>query len=250
MNKATSATSTTNATAARRLMRSHHAGVLATLSKKFTGFPFASVVSFALDHQAQPLMLISRLAEHTKNIDQDPRVSLLAREPDADPQANARLTLVGDARPIALDACAQARYCRLRPDAAGLLALGDFSFYRIMPTAIRFIEGFGAIHWVGAAAYAPPANAIEGIEDDIIDHMNLDHAAALRDYARAQGVTATATALAGIDCDGIDVRADDTLLRFNFDEPVVDARGARLALVDLARRTRDTLATRETRDEH
>ena len=70
----------------------------------------------------------------------------------------------GDAQPIEPEPAFRDRYLRLQPQAADLLALGDFSFYRITPVAIRFIEGFGGIHWVSPAAYAPPDNDIVAIE--------------------------------------------------------------------------------------
>ena len=221
---------------ARRYLRRFRHGVLSTLSKKFAGYPFGSVVPCVTDHAARPVILISGLAEHTKNIAADARVSLLVRDADSDPQEGARLTLIGDARPAGADGSAlQTRYLRFFPAAERLLALGDFAFFHVEPMTLRYIGGFGAIHWITAASYAPPANTLGAIEDDIIAHMNADHALALRDYCRHAGRQEPASiSMVGIDCDGFDVRADADLLRFDFAQPVVDALTARAALAALA----------------
>lgn len=225
---------------ARRYLRRHHHGVLSTISKKLDGYPFGSVVPCVLDHAARPAIFISRLAEHTRNIEANPRVSLLVHDASTNVQAAARLTLIGNATRVTDDLAAlQARYLSYFSDAKRLVALGDFAFYRIEPLTLRFIGGFGAIQWISAGSYAPPANTLSECETDIIAHMNSDHAAALRDYChdclqkRADAVT-----MIGIDCDGFDVSADGELLRFEFVEPVVNAQTARAALVAIARQAR------------
>jgi putative heme iron utilization protein len=225
---------------ARSYLRRHRHGVLSTLSKKLDGYPFGSIVPCVTDHAARPVIFISRLAEHTKNIDADPRVSLLVRDAGSDPQAGARLTFVGNARRASDDlATLQARYLNLIPDAARLVALGDFSFYRIEPVVLRFIGGFGAIEWISAHDYAPPANTLAECEADIVAHMNTAHATTLRDYCRHfQGRHPVAVTMVGIDCDGFDVRADGEHLRIDFDPPVIDAHTARAALAAMAGQSR------------
>jgi putative heme iron utilization protein len=221
---------------ARRYLRSQRRGVLATISKKLGGYPFGSLVPFVLDHAAHPVILISRLAEHTKNIGADPRVSLLVHDLTDDSQAAARLTLVGNAARISNPGTIQTRYLNYFPDAGRLLALGDFSFYRIEPFILRFIGGFGAINWIPAASYAPFSNQLAEQESEIVAHMNTEHAHSLRDFLRHQRQAgAHEVAMAGIDCDGFDVRADGKLLRLVFDEPVANAADARRALVAMAR---------------
>lgn len=226
----------TNAQNARRYLRARDAGILSTISVKLAGYPFGSVVAFVADHDALPVILVSGLAEHTKNMTADPRVSLLVREPAADVQGSARLTFIGEARRFAADDAFRARFLRLQPQGEQLLALGDFGFFRIHPTAIRFIEGFGSIHWVSPAAYAPPANTIAAIEPDVLAHMNADHRAALAAYAGAQAVPDTPVEMIGIDCDGFDMRVGDARRRIDFDEPVTEAGEVRAALARLARR--------------
>jgi hypothetical protein len=229
----------TEGAAARRYLRRHHAGVLATLSKRLGGYPFGSVVPFVLDHAAQPVILVSRLAEHTKNMSADPRASLLVHDAAQDVQNAARLTLVGDAEPIAGVGAVAARYLRRFPDAQALLDLGDFGFWLLRPRFIRHIAGFGAIRSITPESFAPPPNHLAEAEDEIVAHMNVDHTDALRAYCRqATGVAPESAALVGVDCDGIDVRADRAMVRIEFDEPVTNAGKAREALVALARQAR------------
>lgn len=225
---------------ARRYLRRRRHGVLSTLSRKFAGYPFGSVTPYLLDHAARPVILVSRLAEHTRNIDADPRASLLVRDAGDDVQAGARLTLIGDAgRATDNLESLRARYVRYVPDAERLLALGDFSFYRIEPRQVRFIGGFGAIHWIAAESYAPPGDDFAAQENSIIAHMNADHAHTLVDccrfYHRCEPMIA---ALIGIDCDGFDVRADGEILRFDFERPVTNGAEARAALVAMAQASR------------
>jgi len=192
-----------------------------------------------LDQQGRPVILISALAEHTKNIEHDPRVSLLAQEHDDDVQAAARVTLVGDAARMDDQQAPRSRYLRYFPSAAQHLELPDFFFYRIAPAHIRYIGGFGAIHWIAGKDYQPPPNHLGDQEEGIVAHMNQDHAQNLRDYCRHyHGLETLDAAMLGVDCDGFDVRANGRVLRFDFSEPVLDAAGARRTLVAMAQECR------------
>ena len=229
----------TIAAQARRYLRAHRYGILSTLSQTLGGYPFGSLAPYVLDHAARPVILVSRLAEHTRNIDADPRVSLLVHEPSGDPQAAARITLSGDAVTLDDTGAIRTRYARFFPEAERLLALGDFSFYAITPRAIRFIGGFGDIRWIGADHYAPLPSQLAAQEEAIVAHMNRDHAHTLRDYCRFYHQRdADRAVMIGIDCDGFEVRADGTILRFEFDDAVTDALLAREALVAMAKKTR------------
>jgi putative heme iron utilization protein len=224
---------------ARRFLRAQRAGVLSTLSATVPGYPFGSIVPFALDADCRPVILISALAEHTKSLGADPRASLIVHGYEEDIQAGPRLTVVGDAVRVAADRAVRERYLRYFPAAERLLALGDFSFWALEPQRLLFIRGFGGIHWIDAAGFRPPENRLATAEDEIVAHMNADHAAALADYCRhAHQLTPREVAMVAIDCDGFDVRADGRLLRIGFSAPVTNAGKAREALVDLARRAR------------
>jgi len=227
------------ADSARHFLRARHAGMLATLSTRLPGYPFGSIVPFALDSRARPVVLISALAEHTRNLSADPRVSLVVHDYEEDVQAGPRLTLIGDAAPVPESDTGRDRYLRRFPDASRLLELGDFTFRVILPRELLFVQGFGRIDWVGADAFAPPTDTVGAAEADILAHMNAEHGDTLHLYCGAlAGVSAESASAVGVDCDGIDVRADGRLLRFAFDVPALDAVAVRARLIALAERAR------------
>jgi putative heme iron utilization protein len=224
---------------ARRFVRAHPHGVLATLSKRLDGYPFGSITPFVADHTGAPVILISTLAEHAKNIEADSRVSLIVHPCADDMQAAGRVTIIGRAIRLPEKSALGPRYLRYVPNAEQYFGMHDFLFYRIEPTAIRFIGGFGKISWVEPASYSASPNQLADIENGILQHMNTDHADTLRDYCRHfRGQEAGKAEMIGVDCDGFDVRADGQKLRFEFAEPVLDAEGARAALVKLAQEAR------------
>ena len=225
-----------NARAARQMLRSHRYGALCTLSKKFNGHPFGSIVPYLVDRDGSLLILISSLAEHTRNIQLDPRVSLVTHSQDSpDIQSQGRITLVGEAQPEADRVQIGKRYLRYFPESQNLFAMDDFSFYRIVPHTLRFIGGFGKIHWVSAGSYLMPSYLLTEQEDDVVTHMNADHRDTLRHYwKRFHQDAALKVEMLGIDCDGFDLCADSKILRIDFAEEVLDAQQARRALVSMA----------------
>lgn len=229
---------------ARRWLRAHRYGLLSTHSRAVDGFPFGSVVPYVLDHEGCPVMLISRLAEHTKNLTADARVSLLihqSHEGSDDVQAQARVTLLGKAELVADPLSIEPRYGRYFPATKGYRTQLDFEFWRIVPVTLRAIAGFAKVHWVSREAYAPPANTLAADEPGILEHMNIDHAHTLVDYCRPQNITVKEdVTMIGIDCDGFDVNADGKIVRFDFDAPVTDAQSVRAALITLAQKARGT----------
>jgi hypothetical protein len=204
-----------NAREARQMLRAHRYGVLSTLSKKFDGHPFGSITPYLTDHNGSLLILISTLAEHTKNIQSDPRVSLITHNQD-DPhiQTQGRVTVVGNAAIETDRDGAGKRYLRYFPEAQTYFAMHDFQFYRIVPQAIRYIGGFGNIHWVKAESYIVPAYALMAEENALLDELNAKR-------------PATQGTLIGIDCDGYDVRNGEKIARTHFAEKVLDATQAR-----------------------
>lgn len=225
---------------AREFLRTHRNGVLSTLSKRFEGHPFGSVTPFVLDQQGRPVILISTLAEHTRNLQADGRTSLIAHPCVADVQAAGRVTVVGEARQIEDKGEIAARYLRHFPQAEQYFDMHDFQFYRIEPDHIRYIGGFGKIHWISAQNFLAPESMLHAQENDILAHMNADHRHNLTEYCRhCHGVSPESVEMIGIDPDGFDVRADAQILRFAFSEPVLDAPGARKALVALAQECRN-----------
>jgi putative heme iron utilization protein len=235
---------------ARQFLRSTRNGLLSTFSSKFSGYPFGSVAPFVLDHSAQPVILISTIAEHTKNIIANPKVSLLVFAGDADLQANARLTLIGEAIKIEKnDVDLRARYLRHLPQAASYFDMHDFSFYRIHITQARYIAGFGKMGWMAADELTgnvllTPLNQLATQETSIIKHMNTDHADSLIAYCKHfHNIAPSRAEMLGIDSDGFDIKALDSsektqILRFNFEHPINDAMSARAALVTMSKAVR------------
>lgn len=225
-----------NATEARKMLRAHRYGALSTLSKKFDGHPFGSITPYLVDHDGSLIILVSSLAEHTKNILHDPRVSLITHDQrDAHIQTQGRITLLGNATLITDKDTVGARYLRYFPEAQSYFAMHDFAFYRIQPIAIRYIGGFGKIHWLNIAQYTLAPYTLIAQETDVIAHMNTDHGDTMRGYCKQfHQRDALDVAMLGIDCDGFDMRADGEMLRIDFAEAVLDAQHARSALIKLA----------------
>jgi putative heme iron utilization protein len=203
-------TAQTTALAARQLLRAHRYGALSTLSKKFDGHPFGSITPYLVDHDGSLLILISGLAEHTKNINADARVSLITHnQEDSHIQTQGRITLVGLAALVDDRDSAGKRYLRYFPEAQTYFDMHDFQFYRIVPQALRYIGGFGDIHWVKADKYQVPANTLAMEEEVLLERVNAQRTA-------AQGW------LIGIDCDGYDVRVNERTVRQDFSAPALD----------------------------
>jgi len=232
------------ATEARQFLRSTHNGILSTISAKFEGYPFGSVAPFVLDYDGRPLILISTLAEHTRNIDANCKVSLLVFSAAEDLQANARLTLIGDAERIDKnDPLLRARYLRYFPSAEQYFAAHDFYFYRIQIRQARYIGGFGKISWVASKELASPPNQLADLEVGVLEHMNTDHADSLLVYCKHfHGLDAVSAEMLGIDTDGFDVfaknQSGERILRFNFEQPISDAQSVRAALVAMSKACR------------
>jgi putative heme iron utilization protein len=137
----------------RHLLRQEKYGVLSTLSVKHAGWPFGSATPYALTASDEPLIFISSLAEHTRNMLHDPRVSLFIQDTstNANPQASARATLLGVVEPVAeteREDAAQ-RYLQRFPEAAQNFQLGDFRLLKIAVQHVRYIGGFGEMFWTG-----------------------------------------------------------------------------------------------------
>jgi heme iron utilization protein len=224
----------TRAREAREIVRTHRCGVLSTQSSKLPGYPYGSALPHVTDHLGRPVILISHLAEHTHNIEADARASFIVHAPGADLQSQPRTTVVGEARAITdTDAIAQ-RYLRYYPDHKQYLQIGGFRFYSIEPVQVRFIQGFGGLHWISGEHYLAPTDLTQA-ENSVLEHMNRDHGEALRAYCRhVHSIEALDAQMIGIDCDGFDVRADGQVLRFTFPEPVTGSGQVRSALIALA----------------
>src|ERR1700757_4306675 len=167
----------------RRLLRRQQRGTLAT---SMGGAPYASLVLIAADLDASPLLLFSDLAQHSRNIAFDPRVSLLldATEGHPDPLTGPRLTLLGRAQPTDDRRCL-ARFIAHHPTSAGYAGFGDFHLYRVEVERGHLVAGFGRIEWIAAGdfRFAGDAGVLAAAEPEILKHMNDDHGDAITGYA-------------------------------------------------------------------
>ena len=175
------------------LLHSAQHCTLATQSQQMPGYPYATVVPNIVDERHRPILLISALAEHTKNLLADPRISVSVTEAGAaNVQDGQRLTLVGDAQLFTASQELQARYLRYLPAAEQYLML-DFMFVRINPKRVRYIGGVGKMGWVECNAFSSVA------------FLPLAEEAAL--LRAAQAVAHKNITLLGIDSFGVDYLA-------------------------------------------
>lgn len=191
-------------------------GTIASHSKLLPGYPFATSVPFALDAHHNPVLCISALAEHTKNILEDSRVGLSVVQPGAaDAQDAARLTLVADAERIQPDAALQARYLRYLPKFEDLLAL-DFMFFRLRPKRIRYIGGVGRMGWVEEPDWAALPTLAAELEQEFLE--------------KAGTQVSKRVKLLGADCFGIDYESHGARHRQRFpDAPLTSEQFATVA---------------------
>ena len=227
-----------SASQAREFLRTEHSGVLSTQSRVLEGYPFGSVVPYCLDSDGYPVILISSLAQHTRNIAKNTKVSLTVAQSGVDDvQAGARLTWVGDAEPITDEAAIQ-RYYRFFPESRGYHNTHNFDFYRIVPVRSRYIGGFGDIHWLENALIAE-ANPFAGsVEEGVVSHMNEDHASALKTYCLRAGVQWSEDVppvMAGVDPFGMNIQMGRRVVRIPFIEKAQTSTDIRRLLVAMAK---------------
>jgi heme iron utilization protein len=205
-------------------------------------WPYASLVLVAVDHDLSPLLLLSDLAEHSKAIAADPRVSLLfdGTEGLDQPLTGPRVTLVGRANRTTEPRLHQ-RFLARHPDAALYAGFKDFAFYRVAIERAHLVAGFGKIRWFPRDELRGEARAddLAAAEPGIVAHMNQDHADAVQLYAaRLLGRAGDGWRVTGIDLEGVDLRCGGQVARLAFDAPLTAAADARAVLVDLVKRAR------------
>jgi len=240
----------------RGLVRAAQRATLASaLARDGSGRPYASLVLSACDHDGSPILLLSDLAEHSKNLAAEPRASLLfdGTAGHDDPLTGPRASLLGEIRPIEDTAGDRdgavrlaARYIARHPGAADYAGFADFRLYRMTVESAHLVAGFGRIHWLAGPEVlfdTTGYGALAEAEADIVAHMNADHGAALEAIAThllglPKPDRPDAWVMTGIDPEGVDLRAGGRLARAGFDAPLGDAGAARAALVALTRKAR------------
>lgn len=229
---------------ARSLLRRSRQGALATLMAG-SGDPYCSLVNVASHPDASPILLISRLALHTRNILADNRVSLMLDERAAgDPLEGARIMLAGRAEEAAGEQAEilRRRYLNAHPSAEAFVEFKDFSFFRIVPSAAHLVAGFGRIIDLEPAQFLTELSGAEELleaEQGAVEHMNEDHREAMNLYAtRLLGATSADWNCTGCDPEGMDMQAGATTLRLDFPERVTNGGELRKMLVRLANEAR------------
>jgi len=241
----------THAERVRTLVSLSSVATLSTLSRKHAGFPFGSLMPYALDRAGRPIFLISNIAMHTQNLKIDPRASLFVAQAgaDGDPLGAARATLVGDAEPVPENELAfdREQYLARHESSRYWVDFSDFSFFRLQPIDIYYVGGFGVMGWVDARDYEeaspdPLAEAAPGI----LAHMNADHVDSMillaRTHARLEATKATMTS---VDRLGFYLRLETVEgmkgARINFLRDVTTPLETRKVLVEMVRKAEEAV---------
>lgn len=203
----------THAERIRTLAAGLSTGTLSTASRKHPGFPFGSLMPFALDASGRPLFLISNMAMHTQNLKAEPRASLFLAQiaaADGDPLGSARATLVGEALPIPAEDLpdARERYLAAHENSRYWVDFADFSFFRLNPIDLYYVGGFGVMGWVAAEDYsAAEPDPLMSSAAGILAHMNADHVDSMLQLAQSHAsLTATAATMTSVDRLGFTLR--------------------------------------------
>lgn len=229
----------------RSLIRSARKAYLNSLNHKddndpaLTGWPSASMVTVAAHWDSSPILMLSDIAHHAKNIAADNRVALLfdsavgAPNPQEDPRVSVvgRLVKTDDSR-------LHQRYIARHPRAALYAGFADFNFYVLKVEKFHFVGGFARATWINKskALLAKKQWAdLADREQDILNHMNADHGDALRHYGgKLLGKRGKSWAMTGLDPEGCDLKCGAGFHRLNFKEMVNDSESCRKTLVELA----------------
>jgi putative heme iron utilization protein len=222
------------AEAGRRLLRRCGRAALAT---SLRGAPYASLVLYAVDHDASPLLLLSDLAQHSRNIAFDPRVSLLidgtAELPD--PLAGPRLTVLGTAEAVA-DRRLRERFTARYPESRVYAGFADFKLYRVAVARGHLVAGFGQIVWIDGSdlLFSQASTAIAAAEPAIIARVNEHLGETLAGCIARLGHGGVGWRATGCDPEGLDIRSGAAIARLEFVAPVSNADAVAAALAQLA----------------
>jgi putative heme iron utilization protein len=227
---------------ARSLLRRSRQGALATLMAG-SGDPYCSLVNVASHADGSPILLVSRLALHTRNILGDSRVSLMLDErAEGDPLEGSRIMLAGRAEEASADdlEILRRRYLNAHPSAEAFVSFKDFSFFRIRPGGAHLVAGFGRIVDLKPEQFLTDisdAAALLEAEQGAIDQMNADHRDAMNLYAtKLLGAGPADWRCTGCDPDGIDMQAGTTMLRLDFPRRIATPAALRQMLKEFAHR--------------
>lgn len=221
---------------------------LSTMSRKHQGFPFGSLMPYALDAKGRAIFLISNMAMHTQNLKADARASLFVSQnaADGDPLGAARATLVGRAEPLVAADLSNVRelYLKAHENSRYWVDFTDFGFFRLEVLEVYYVGGFGVMGWVAAEDYASAEpDPLAGASAGIITHMNADHMESMILLARKHaGIEATEAAMTSVDRLGFTLRLKTSEgmkgARVNYAEEARTVEAVRTAVVDLVNSAR------------
>ena len=219
---------------ARQLLAGRFQGVLSTFSADMPGHPFGSVVPYCPGFDGVPVLLLSQLAHHTRNLLAQPRAALtLTDAADGDVSRSLRLTAVGEVLPVEDPAEAAGRYFRYFPDSRDWFEHLDFRFFRLSPARWHFNGGFATARWFGNERILRPLLLSPAEESALVAGFNRDSLPALTRVLATAGIAldpADATRLCGLGGAGMDIAIDHRLVRVAHREPV-DSAAALKALL-------------------
>ncbi|MEA3382871.1 MAG: DUF2470 domain-containing protein [Pseudomonadota bacterium] len=227
---------------AKQLSRTHHSGVLGTHSTSMPGYPFGSVVPYLLTPAGDAIIYISDIALHTRNIKANDKVSLTIFDAgEDDSQANGRVTIIGSAE-LAKQNDVKAQYFRLFPQAKKYEQTHDFKFYVIRTERVRFIGGFGKIHWVDKVYWSVEAQDWHGAPESMINHMNEDHQDAMQLILQhKKGVNVEEPIMHSVFPEGMHCGTEKQTWFVPFEALCVSSTDVRKALVKLTNDAREAL---------
>lgn len=228
------------------LLSNYHASLCSQISeddkRSLTGFPYASVVRYSLNEKGQPVLLLSRIAEHTYYIQANNKVALLvqqeASEVDGNVQEAARISLIGELK-LADKEQAQhfsERYFRQFPDAKMYYEELDFDFYYLEVKQTRYVGGFAKAHWLEGQSWLPAIGFAEA-ETGMITHMNDDHSNAIQHYCELYQIENPQqdAVLTGLFVEGMHIKVGFKTYFAAFNELVETREAMHQILIKLAR---------------
>jgi len=228
----------------RTLVSLGNIATLSTVSRKRSGYPFGSLMPYAIDEQGRPIFLISSMAMHTQNLQEDPHASLFVGQAgDGDPLGTARATLVGDVLPVPEEekTAIRDRYLSRYENSRSWVDFNDFGFYRLEPLDIYYVGGFGVMGWVTADDYRTAAiDPLAEAAPRILGHMNADHVPAMILLAKVHSnLEASEAAMTAVDRLGFHLRLKTAEgmkgTRINFLREVQSADETRKVLVEMVK---------------
>jgi putative heme iron utilization protein len=229
------------ASAVRTLLREARSAALATLRPP-SGDPYCSLVNVSTAADGSPVLLLSGLAVHTRNLVSDARASLMIDErKPGDPLQGARISIAGRFS-VSDDPDERRRYLDRQPEAQMFAGFADFAFYRMQVADVHLVAGFGRIVGLTPAEVLTDltgSDALLTAEPEVVAHMNADHAEACRLYAtRLLGAADGPWRCVGCDPDGLDLQFERQALRLPFGRRITspgELRQVLRALADEAR---------------